>query len=230
MITPPIKFSTKPQHNPPFLPNSSWIIDLTLVNIHILQSDSKLNSFNGDVGLDFQAQSNRCSVATKTSCKEIFLRYPPHGKRMGNKYILNTHRPSRMMHFSQNQPLAKCFQWFCHERIDCKASCCCGCKDDQVEAKVAGGKVCWSCLSRFTIRLAVCSVARSLPHRTYKSIGGSLWLLCFFQKTTFRIAIILLCKPQKTIPKMQQNHKCCATKTRPVICPTAGQGTNKKVR
>lgn len=28
------------------------------------------------------------------------------------------------------------------ERIDCSASCCWGCKEDQVEAKVAGGKVC----------------------------------------------------------------------------------------
>jgi hypothetical protein len=53
------------------------------------------------------------------------------------------------------------------ERMDCKASCCCGCKDDQVEARVAGGNVCWSCLSKLTIRPAVCSVARSLPaHKT----------------------------------------------------------------
>lgn len=53
------------------------------------------------------------------------------------------------------------------ERIDCNASCCCGCKDDQVEASVEGGKVCWSCLSKLTIRPAVCSVARSLPaHKT----------------------------------------------------------------
>lgn len=53
------------------------------------------------------------------------------------------------------------------ERMDCKAICCCGCKDDQVEARVAGGNVCWSCLSKVTILPAVCSVARSLPaHKT----------------------------------------------------------------
>lgn len=54
------------------------------------------------------------------------------------------------------------------ERMDCNASCCCGCKDDQVEARVEGGKVCCSCLSKLIIRPAVCSVARSLPaHKTY---------------------------------------------------------------
>lgn len=53
------------------------------------------------------------------------------------------------------------------ERIDCNASCWCGCKDDHVEARVEGGKVCCSCLSKLIIRPAVCSVARSLPaHKT----------------------------------------------------------------
>lgn len=53
------------------------------------------------------------------------------------------------------------------DRIVCKASCCWGCKEDHVEARVDGGSVCCSCLSKFTILLAVCSEARSFPpHRT----------------------------------------------------------------
>lgn len=48
-------------------------------------------------------------------------------------------------------------------RIDCNASCCWGCKDDHVEARVDGGSVCCSCLNKLIIRLAVCSVASSLP-------------------------------------------------------------------
>lgn len=54
-------------------------------------------------------------------------------------------------------------------RIDFSANFCWGCKDDHVASRVAGGSVCWSCLNRLTIRLAVCSVARSLPaHKIYR--------------------------------------------------------------
>ena len=49
------------------------------------------------------------------------------------------------------------------DSTDCRASCCCGCKEDHVEANTEGGNVAWSCLSRLIILLAVCSVARSLP-------------------------------------------------------------------
>lgn len=51
------------------------------------------------------------------------------------------------------------------ERIDCKASCCWGCKDDHVEARADGGSVCCSCLNKLTILLAVCSEARSFPEQ-----------------------------------------------------------------
>jgi len=64
--------------------------------------------------------------------------------------------------------------------MDCSASCCWGCKDDQVDARVEGGKVCWSCLNRLIIRLAVCSVARSLPAHKISAktatILGRYWL------------------------------------------------------
>ena len=54
------------------------------------------------------------------------------------------------------------------ERMDCSASCCWGCNDDQVDSRADGGKVCRRCLNRLIIRLAVCSVANSVPaHKTY---------------------------------------------------------------
>lgn len=160
-----------------FFQTQSRIIDLTLV-IYTFYNQTQFNSFNRNVDLtwlDFQAQSNRCCAAVQHHAKTIF-----DDNHLTEKEwvinILSTHRPGQTMHFFQNQLHAKCFQTSCYERIDCRASCCWGCKDDHVEAKVAGGKVCWSCLSRFTIRLAVCSVARSLPHRTYTNTRGSFWL------------------------------------------------------
>lgn len=87
-------------------------------------------------------------------------------KRMGNKYMSTT----QMEIVSSPKPVSCSLPLRNYdERMDCNAICCCGCNIDKVEAKVAGGKVCWRCLSRLIIRLAVCSVARSLPHRTYKS-------------------------------------------------------------
>lgn len=54
------------------------------------------------------------------------------------------------------------------DKMDCRASCCWGCRVDHVEANVAGGSVCWSCLKRLIMRFMVCSVARSFPaHNIY---------------------------------------------------------------
>lgn len=79
-------------------------------------------------------------------------------------YIWHTNRPCQHIQKIKTTFIKDKHYW---ERIDCNASCCWGPKDDQVDARVDGGNVCWSCLSRLIILLTVCSVARSLPaHRT----------------------------------------------------------------
>lgn len=85
----------------------------------------------------------------------------------GKEWVTNAYiRHTDWTAILEKSNLSTSFCRIYEERIDCKASCCWGCKDDHVEAKADGGKVCCSCLNRLIIRFKVCSVARSLPHKT----------------------------------------------------------------
>lgn len=120
-------------------------------NIHILQKEefpAFAHSFNQRTGW---------CMTSRMKCV--------HKKELINKYFIHTkQQPSSFHRIGDCHP-----PQHYDDRMDCRAICCWGCKEDHVEARVAGGNVCWSCLSKLIIRLAVCSVARSLPvHRTYR--------------------------------------------------------------
>jgi hypothetical protein len=56
------------------------------------------------------------------------------------------------------------------DKMDCRRSCCCGCKLENVDARKSGGKVCWNRLKILTILFFVSSVASSVPgHKTCKT-------------------------------------------------------------
>lgn len=98
----------------------------------------------------------------QNSCLRAF-----YGKEWGRIYFTHKQQKKCASRGQQQDPESTLRDY---ERIDCKASCCWGCKEDQVEAKVEGGRFCCICLNRFIIRLAVCSVAKSFPaHRTCTS-------------------------------------------------------------
>jgi len=49
------------------------------------------------------------------------------------------------------------------DRMDCRRSCCCGCKLENNDARKSGGRVCWNRLTILTILFFVSSVASSVP-------------------------------------------------------------------
>ena len=49
------------------------------------------------------------------------------------------------------------------DRMDCRRSCCCGCKLENTDARKSGGRVCWNRLTILTILFFVSSVASSVP-------------------------------------------------------------------
>lgn len=108
--------------------------------------------------------------------------------------------------------------------MDCSASCCWGCKDDQVDARVEGGKVCWSCLNRLIIRLAVCSVARSLPaHKTYTNNSPNK-LTKKKGKTTWETKPKILWQwiiPQQRLQLFSEDIDCLALKVLYLTCEYA---------